>query len=247
MSGISILKSSLVAASCLAGLTLTACASGSSSSRYGSVYDYESGGNCNAGPCGAVVTPPATPSRYGTPAPMIGGQPIAPGVVYADCTKIGGMNCGPTPAPAPMPAPAPVPSYSGAPVSCPAGTTPNGDGTCMMVGSTGYSSSTSTYTAPSTSYSGETLPCPAGTTPNGDGTCMQSSGGYTSSYSSSSSSSSIVSSGGDMADCPAGTTRNNDGTCMMASGTNVEIYSGSSGYTPPSTYTPPKTYLPIRK
>ncbi|HHL43079.1 MAG TPA: hypothetical protein ENJ42_05630 [Hellea balneolensis] len=246
MSGISILKSSLVAASCLAGLTLTACASGASSSRYGSVYDYESGGNCNSGPCGAVVTPPVSGSRYGTPTTVIGGQPVAPGVVYANCSQVSGMNCGVAPAPAPVPMPAPAPTYTGGPVSCPAGTTPNGDGTCMMSGSTGYTSSTSTYSGPTTSYSGETLPCPAGTTPNGDGTCMQSSSGYTSSYSSSSSSV-VTSSSGDMADCPTGTTRAGDGTCMMSSGGNVEIYSGSSGYTPPSTYTPPTSYLPIRK
>ena len=43
MSGTLILKNGLLAAACVAGLTLTACASSgqSSSSRYGDVYEYE--------------------------------------------------------------------------------------------------------------------------------------------------------------------------------------------------------------
>jgi len=235
------LKTALMAAVCVGGLTLTACASSQTSgSRYGSVYDYESGGDCGSNACGAVVTPPVASTRYGSET-VIGGQPVSPGVVYADCSVVGGMNC-PQPAPQPVPvytpAPAPTytpPAYSG-PVECPAGTTPNGDGTCMQGGDYGYTSSTTTTVAPS--YA-EPVSCPSGTTPNGDGTCMQGSG-----YSFSSSSSvTTTSSSGQMGDCPTGTSRTNDGTCMM-SDSNVTIY---DGYQPPAEYEAPKTYRPYRK
>ncbi len=269
MSNVLTLKKGLMAAVCVGGLTLTACASSQTSgSRYGSVYDYESGGDCGNA-CGAVVTPPVSSSRYGSDT-VIGGQAVSPGVVYADCSVVGGMNCG-QPAPQPVPVytqpaptytqPAPVytpPAYTG-PVSCPAGTTPNGDGTCMQQGGDyGYTPSTPAYsdpapvyTAPTQSYSAP-VACPAGTTPNGDGTCMEGSG-YDFSSSSSSSSSSTYSSSqsGQMGDCPSGTTRANDGSCMMSenSNTNVVIYGSDNndGYQAPTDYQAPKTYLPYRK
>ena len=283
MSGTIILKNGLMAAVCVAGLTLTACASsngayGHSNSRYGSVYDYESGGNCNAGPCGAAVAAPVVASRYGSAETVIGGQAVSPGVVYADCSVVGGMNCNqPAPMytqqPAPVYTPAPTyaqtaPSY-GAPVACPAGTTPNGDGTCMessmpyggsppsMRQTQAYSGSppsmSQSYSAQS--YGGETAPCPSGTTPNGDGTCMEGGGGsiaYSGSPPSMSQSYSATTSqsySGEMADCPAGTTPNGDGTCMEGTGSTgtVEIYGNSGGYQQTPTYNPPVDYLPIRK
>jgi len=253
MSNVLTIKKGLMAAVCVGGLTLTACASSqTSNSRYGSVYDYESGGDCG-NECAAVVTPPVTSSRYGSDT-VIGGQPVSPGAVYADCSVVSGMNCNTQPVQQPVqiynqPAPAPVytqsvqtPAYTG-PVSCPAGTAPNGDGTCMQSGDYGYSSSTTQgYTAPTQGYS-EPAACPAGTTPNGDGTCMEGSGyDY---------SSSTISSSSEMGDCPTGTTRAGNGSCMMSEGTDssVVIYgSGSNtGYQAPTDYKAPTTYLPYRK
>ena len=227
MSGNKIFKSSMIVGASVVALTLGACASsGGSGSRYGNVYDYESGsGSCNSGAsCGAVVTPPVE-SRYGSTT-VIGGQPVSPGVVYTDCSQVAAMGCG---APAPRssvdytsppsmrqtPTVAysspPSMSYSGAAVSCPANTTPAGDGTCMMTGSGSYTGSTTTTTTTTGSgWSGSTT------------------------------------SGGTV-DCPANTTRANDGTCMMNSGTTptVTIYP-TTGYVPPVDYTAP-VYQPIRK
>ena len=224
MSMNSFFKSTLIIGASVAGLTLSACASGgaSGSSRYGSVYDYESGGGaCGAPSCGVVVAQPA-------PAP-----------VY------------PAPTPAPVyQAPTPAPAYSG-PVSCPAGTTPNGDGSCMMSGSvdsgsyTPYSGSTTTSSAPAE--------CPSGTTPNGDGSCMMNDSSSVYTGSSTTSSSSPVYSGSSssqMADCPSGTVPNGDGSCMMSSDSrpNITIYhDNNTGYqAPPTDYKPP-VYQPIRK
>jgi len=235
-----IFKNGLLIGACVAGLTLSACASSQGGGRYGGVYDYESGGDCNTGAsCGAVVAPPVVDSRYGSAQTVIGGQPVSPGVVYTDCSQFGGMNCGApqvyTPPVAQYPAPA-------MPISCPTGTTPSGDGSCMQTGG-GYNYNySSTVTTPS--YNAGPVDCPAGTTPNGDGTCMQSGGGYD--FTTTTSTHAHSSSSGQMADCPAGTTPNGDGTCME--GTGVEIYGNdNTGYTPPTTYTPPPTYLPIRK
>jgi len=233
MSGNKIFKSTMLRSSMIVGtsvvaLTLGACASsGGNGSRYGNVYDYESGGNCKAGAsCGAVVTPPVE-SRYGSTT-VIGGQPVSPGVVYTDCSNVAAMGCG-APAPTPVAQPVytsppsmrqtprveytspPSMSYSGAAVSCPVNTTPAGDGTCMMTGSGSYTSSTTTTS--SSGWSGSTT------------------------------------SGGTV-DCPANTTRANDGTCMMNSGTSpsVTIYPTTPvpGYIPPVDYTAP-VYEPIRK
>ena len=264
-----ILKNSLLATACVAGLSLSACASGQhSSSRYGNVYDYESGGSGGNAGC---ITNNAGDSRYGSggntcnfvaqsyapPAPQvytggqtIGGQPVSPGVVYADCSVVNGMNCNQQ-QPVTVYTP-PATTYSGSSYStggtatCPTGTTQAGDGTCMQSGGTSYD-----YTATTTSsYStGETASCPAGTTSAGDGTCMESGGSsydYSSSttstgYSSGSSYTSGSTSSGGTVNCPAGTTATGNGTCMESSG------SSDYGYTTPSTYIPPTTYLPIRK
>lgn len=256
MSGTLILKNGLLAAACVAGLTLTACASSgqSSSSRYGDVYEYESGGsgcNANARDCGLVAQPYTAPqtvysgqNAYSNQ--TIGGQAVSPGVVYADCSTVGGMNCNQQQVYTP---PAYTPPVNTGPMTCPSGTTPAGDGTCMQSGgSYDYSSTTTattSYTGPS--YSGETADCPAGTTATGDGTCMESGGSSYDFSSTINSSTSYTGStySGEAADCPAGTTATGNGTCMESTG-NVEIYD-NTGYTPPSTYTPPVDYLPIRK
>ena len=178
MSDKNILKSSLVVGASVMALTLGACASSgnsSSNSRYGNVYDYESGGNCNTGAsCGAVAAPPVE-TRYGSgTGTVIGGQPVSPGVVYMDCSQVSGINCGAPVAPAPAPVYSPPPSthqtttsYSDA-VSCPSGTTAAGDGTCMMKDSGSYNMNSSTT-------SGGTVDCPSGTKRTNEGTCMVSS------------------------------------------------------------------------
>jgi len=83
----------------VSGLALSACSStGYDSGRYASVADYESGGQCvdtryNNNNCAVAA-----------PAPVMSAPMSAPvsGVVYADCSAIGNMNCGHTAAPAPV-------------------------------------------------------------------------------------------------------------------------------------------------
>ena len=172
------LKSSAIAVITLAGLSITVAAN-AQSSRYGNVYEYESGRNC-----GQACAAPAPQARYGHTTT----HTVAPAPVYVDCSVTG--TCAPQPTtvytqPAPVQYQATTtyaaPSYTQAPVSCPAGTTAQPDGTCLQSSASSYSSS-STYTAPTTSYgSGSsystttTAPanCPAGTTAQSDGTCMQ--------------------------------------------------------------------------
>ena len=237
MSGFSLLKSGLVLSTCVAGLTLTACASTqNSNSRYGGLADYEGGSDCTVSPCGPVVTD----SRYGhvaTPAPAPAPAPVT---TY------------PAPAPAPVYTPPATTQYIG-PITCPAGTKDAGDGTCMQISGTSTYSGSTSY--PSTSYSGTTtttstyasgpVECPAGTKDAGDGTCMMMSGSSLSSLGSSSSTSAYAGSSAviydnssmtQYADCPAGSVRSSSGTCTV-----------SSGYTPAPNYTPPTTYMPNKK
>ncbi len=161
---LAVFKSAMIAGVSIATLTLGACASnGSSSSRYGSVYDYESGGNCNSASCSAVVSPPVAPSHANTTT-VIGGQPVSPGIVYTDCSQIAAMGCGAPYAP-PVPV-APVIPVAPAPLSCQSNTIMASDGTCVLTSShSGWSSS-------STSTSTSTASCPSNTTMASDGTCM---------------------------------------------------------------------------
>ncbi|PHR92334.1 MAG: hypothetical protein COA69_08120 [Robiginitomaculum sp.] len=154
MTGTLLLKNGFLAVACVAGLTLTACASSQSSSRYGSVYDYESGpnGGCNVGPCGAAIAQPVQVARQ----VMIGGQAVSPGVVYADCSIISGLACSGQHSVSVYSPPAPVAAT-----------------TYSSSSSSASSSSSSTASAVST-HSASVANCPAGTTPHGD-TCMQSS------------------------------------------------------------------------
>lgn len=245
------LKSSAIAVITLAGLSITVAAN-AQSSRYGNVYEYESGRNC-----GQACAAPAPQARYGHTTT----HTVAPAPVYVDCSVTG--TCAPQPTtvytqPAPVQYQATTtyaaPSYTQAPVSCPAGTTAQPDGTCLQSSASSYSSS-STYTAPTTSYgSGSsystttTAPanCPAGTTAQSDGTCMQGSSysSTTSSYGSDTSYSAPTTSYGSgssysstsaaPANCPAGTTAQSDGTCMQGgssatySGSTVELYTGDA-------------------
>jgi len=165
------LKSCMVVSASVVALTLSACASsGSNSSRYGSVYDYESGGNCNSASCGAVVSAPVTPS-YSSTTTVIGGQPVSPGIVYTDCSQVAAMGCGAPYAP-------PVPVYTApvapAPISCPTNTTMVNDGTCVMMtsGSTYTETTSSSSGWNSSSSSSGAVSCPSNTTQASDGTCM---------------------------------------------------------------------------
>lgn len=271
MSTTKLLSIGLVASAGAAALAMTANAQ----SRYGNVYDYESGRNC-----GQACVAPAASARYGTavtPAPTYNPAPI-----YVDCTQTG--TCAPQATTVyTQPAPVytqPAPTYSSATtysqaeaVSCPAGTTAQSDGTCLessgyTSGTTYSSGSTSSYSS-STSYNAEPVSCPAGTTAQSDGTCLQSGSSsystgstyssvpsYTSSTTDSYSSASTYSS--EPVNCPAGTTAQADGTCMQGgsafSGASVEIYQGDAGtnsstgygYTGGSSYKA-DDYLPIRK
>ena len=268
MSGISMLKSGLVLSTCVAGLTLSACASShGSNSRYG-VSEYESGGNCTTNPCGPTVGAPVVDSRYGS----VGGQTVhTENVVYADCTQYGTPGCAPAVAPAPVyTAPAqtysaptqtysaPVTTQYAGPINCPAGTKDAGDGTCMQTsssstytgstysGSTSYPSTSYSSTTSSSSYNAGPVSCPAGTKDAGDGTCMMSSGSSLSSSGTISSSSSSYTGSSAVIYDNSSATQYAD--CPAGS---VRSTSGSctvsGGYAPSTTYTPPTTYLPIRK
>jgi len=194
MSTTKLFKAGIIATVGVAGLTLAANAQ----SRYGNVYDYESGRNCGNACTPAPVAAPTT-SRYG--APVVAAPTYNPAPVYVDCVTAG--TCAPQPSvvysqPAPVytqPAPVytqPAPTFtqstqsftqSAAPVSCPSGTTAQADGTCLQ-SSSGFSTTTtfsepsfssstssSTFSSPSTSF--EPVNCPSGTIAQGDGTCMQ--------------------------------------------------------------------------
>lgn len=199
MSTTKLFRAGLIATVGVAGLTLTANAQ----SRYGNVYDYESGRNCGQA-CvpAAPVSAPAT-SRYG--APVVAAPTYNPAPVYVDCVQAG--TCAPRPSvvytqPAAAPVytqpayTAPAQTYTPAPTytqsvqmeaaNCPAGTTAQSDGTCMQSGSTSSYSSSTTYSAPTTSYAApsmsmEPVNCPSGTTAQADGTCMQTGSSYSSS------------------------------------------------------------------
>lgn len=264
MSTTKLFRAGLIATVGVAGLTLTANAQ----SRYGNVYDYESGRNCGQACVPAAPAAPVTPqanTRYGAPvaaAPVYNAAPV-----YVDCVQAG--TCAPQPAivytqPAPVyTQPAPTysqPSYTQsaqmAPVNCPAGTTAQSDGTCMQTGSS--FSSTTTYSAPTMSM--EPVNCPAGTTAQSDGTCMQTGSSFSSgtTYSAPTTSYSAPTMSMEPVNCPAGTTAQPDGTCMQGgsssfAGTSVELYTGdasssssSYGYGSTGTYTA-SDYLPIRK
>ena len=201
MSTTKLFQIGLVTTMGVAGLALTANAQ----SRYGNIYDYESGRNCGQS---CVAPAAAATTRYGTPVTQAPTYNPAP--IYVDCTQTG--TCAPQATtvytqPAPVyTQPAPVyaqadtyssgTSYASEPVSCPAGTTAQSDGTCLQSGSsfstgTTYSeptpsySSGSTYSEPTpsyssgTSYAAEAVSCPAGTTAQADGTCLQSGSSFT--------------------------------------------------------------------
>jgi len=63
MSTTKLFRAGLIATVGVAGLTLTANAQ----SRYGNVYDYESGRNCGQACVPAPAATPTTASRYGAP------------------------------------------------------------------------------------------------------------------------------------------------------------------------------------
>lgn len=273
MSTTKFLRAGLIASVGVAGLTLTANAQ----SRYGNVYDYESGRNCGQACVAPAPQTPQANTRYG--APVVAAPTYNQAPVYVDCAQMG--TCAPAPAvvytqPAPVYS-QPAPTYSAptyaqaAPVNCPAGTTAQSDGTCMQSSSSystgSYSSgSTSSYSS-STTYDSTPVSCPAGTTAQPDGTCMQGSSysGSTSSYSGSTysapASSTTLTMPGTFdaapVNCPAGTTAQSDGTCMQGgsgfTGATVELYQGDASTQSTGSYGytggtyNSSDYLPIRK
>ena len=253
MSTTKLFRAGLIATVGVAGLTLSANAQ----SRYGNVYDYESGRNCGQACVPAAPMTPQSHTRYG--APVVSTPAYNPAPVYVDCVQAG--TCAPQPSVVYTQPTYTQPSYTQptysqpsytqsvqqmAPVNCPSGTTAQADGTCMQ--SSSYSSSTSTSTYSGSTYSEpavsmEPANCPSGTTAQSDGTCMQSSSSSYSSgstYSSestysepsySSYSSPSVSMGA--VNCPSGTTAQSDGTCMQGGsnsyvGSSVELYTGDA-------------------
>jgi len=231
MSTTKLFRAGLIATIGVAGLTLEANAQ----SRYGDIYDYESGRNCGQAcvPAAPVAAAPTT-ARYG--APIVAAPTYNPAPVYVDCVQAG--TCAPA---------APAVVYS-QPTSFSSSTT-------YSEPTTSYSSGT-TYSAPSTSM--EPVSCPAGTTAQADGTCMQTGSSFSSSttYSapttsySSGTTWSAPSTSMEPVNCPAGTTAQADGTCMQGgstsfAGSSVDLYTGdattntssSYGYNSSSTYT----------
>ena len=91
MSTTKLFRAGLFATVGVAGLTLAANAQ----SRYGNIYDYESGRNCGQA-CAAPAAAPTT-SRYGAPvvaAPTYAPAPVYnPAPVYIDCVQAG--TCAP--------------------------------------------------------------------------------------------------------------------------------------------------------
>ncbi len=186
MSGRNKIKSSLVVGAGVVALTLGACASSSTAgSRYGSIYEYESGGSaCSAGAsCGAVVTPHVgtaySPAHTST---VIGGQAVSPGVIYTDCSQIGAVGCvAPAPIytqPAPLPIQTHIPTHTpttiqAGPINCPTGTRPAGDGTCMITGGgSTYTGITHGATHTTTTTTSGALHCSSGTVRSHSGNCM---------------------------------------------------------------------------
>jgi hypothetical protein len=143
-------------------------------------------------------------------------------------------------------------SYASTPASCPAGTTPQSDGTCLQGSTTSYSSYTSTPSYSSTSSytggyvtSGAPLNCPAGTTASSDGTCLE---GGSSSYIASSPNYSTSST--TRAVAPALSTYDWDNSDTTW-GSNNYVSPGSRVVDAPNVYpsvdTPAPTYAPYRK
>lgn len=218
MSTTRLFRAGLIASVGIAGLTLTAQAQ----SRYGNIYDYESGRSCGQACAPAAPIATQAPARYGAPvaAPVYRPAPVYnPAPVYVDCVTAG--TCAPQPqtvytaptqtytAPA-QTYTAPVQSYSSAttysspvssePVNCPAGTSLQSDGTCLQSGSSSSFSTGTTYSSgSSTTYS-------------------------TPSYSTTSS---------EPVSCPAGTTAQSDGTCLQGSSS---FSTGSSDFSSSTSY-----------
>jgi len=261
MSTTKIFQIGLITTVGVAGLAITANAQ----SRYGNIYDYESGHNCGQS-CVAPAAP-ATTARYG--APVTQAPTYNPAPVYVDCTQLG--TCAPQTAPV-YTQPAPVYTQPAPVYTQTAGTTAQSDGTCLQSGSsystgTTYSEPTPSYSS-GTTYASEPVSCPAGTTAQSDGTCLQSGSSYStgSTYSTgttysepTSSYSSGTTYASEPVNCPAGTTAQADGTCMQSgsafTGSTVELYQGdassntnsSTGYGYTGGSYNAGDYLPVRK
>jgi len=170
------LRATAIAALTTVAFAATAAAANAQNSRYGDVYDYESGHNCGQACIAPALAQPVRAPAY-VPPQAVTGPPI-----YVDCATMG--SCA-AQQPATVYAEPQTYSnsysesttYSSAPANCPAGTTAQANGTCLQNSS--YSSmSTTTYTGPTSTYSGtmthsSAVNCPSGTTKQADGTCLQ--------------------------------------------------------------------------
>lgn len=160
------LRATVLAAFTTVAFAATAASANPQNSRYGDIYDYESGHNCGEA---CVAPPPAQPMAQPVRAPAyVPPQPVSGPPIYVDCSQMG--SCGAQPATVftqPQATYSENTTYSSAPANCPAGTTPQADGTCLQTSdySQNTYSGTMTYNAPAT--------CPAGTTAQADGSCLQ--------------------------------------------------------------------------
>lgn len=168
-------RATAIAAISTLAFTATAASANPQDSRYGDIYDYESGQSCGQ----ACIAPPAQqPVRAPAYVPP---QPVSGPPIYVDCSVMG--SCAPQastvytqPQTGYSENYSQHTTYSSAPLNCPAGTTPQADGTCLQGSShsSSYSSSTNSSYSGTMSYSAD-IHCPAGTVKQADGTCLQSS------------------------------------------------------------------------
>jgi hypothetical protein len=170
------LRATAIAALTTVAFAATAASANAQNSRYGNIYDYESGHNCGQACVGPLVAQPVRAPAY-VPPQAVTGPPI-----YVDCSTMG--SCASQQATTVYTEPqtysnsySASTTYSSGTLNCPAGTTAQADGTCLQDSS--YSSmSTTTYTGPTTTYSGtmthsSPVTCPYGTTEQADGTCLE--------------------------------------------------------------------------
>lgn len=176
------LRASAIAAISAVTFAATAASANPQNSRYGNIYDYESGHNC-----GQSCAAPAPTQVMRAPA-YVPPQPVSGPPIYVDCSVMG--SCAPQPTTVYTAPQTPhsntysqgtsysqSTTYSSAPLNCPAGTTAQADGTCLQGSSYSHSMSTTTHTE-TTPYQGtmshsDPVNCPGGTMAQPDGTCLQ--------------------------------------------------------------------------
>lgn len=171
------LRAGAIAAVSTLAFAATAASANPQNSRYGDIYDYESGHNCGQACVAAPLAQPVRAPAYVPP------QPVSGPPIYVDCSVMGSCAQPTTvytqPRTSYSNSYSQSTTYSSAPLNCPAGTTPQADGTCLQT--SGHSSmSTHSYSSTTRSYPGTLsysadMHCPTGTVKQADGTCLQSS------------------------------------------------------------------------